>query len=126
MSSVEFNKIFVSLYVFQRNTSRHNSKPLKVEVMRKELVAHQQFALKVLGWLQTVSDKAGKSFKKQCCSKRFTIALSVYHMLRISFGKKILKFHGALFFYVSSFSSLPSSPTILLLHVPLILLPLWL
>ncbi|KAK3764043.1 hypothetical protein RRG08_046512 [Elysia crispata] len=50
----------------QRNTSRHNSKPLKVEVMRKELVAHQQFALKVLGWLQTVSDKAG-SIRRLLC-----------------------------------------------------------
>ncbi|GFO34713.1 E3 ubiquitin-protein ligase ubr2 [Plakobranchus ocellatus] len=50
----------------QRNTSRHNSKALKVEVMRKELVAHQQFALKVLGWLQTVSDKAG-SIRRLLC-----------------------------------------------------------
>ncbi|GFS26777.1 E3 ubiquitin-protein ligase UBR2 [Elysia marginata] len=50
----------------ERNTSRHNSKPLKVEVMRKELCAHQQFALKVLGWLQVVSDKAG-SIRRLLC-----------------------------------------------------------
>ncbi|XP_059148021.1 E3 ubiquitin-protein ligase UBR2-like isoform X2 [Physella acuta] len=50
----------------ERSTSRHGSKALKVEVMVKELVAHQQFALKILSWLQTVSDKASWIRKLLC------------------------------------------------------------
>ncbi|XP_005107156.1 E3 ubiquitin-protein ligase UBR2 isoform X1 [Aplysia californica] len=50
----------------ERSTSRHGSKPLKVEVMLKDVVALQQFALKVLGWLQTVSDKASSIRKLMC------------------------------------------------------------
>ncbi|KAH9509159.1 E3 ubiquitin-protein ligase ubr2 [Bulinus truncatus] len=50
----------------ERSTSRHGSKALKVEVMIKDLVAHQYFALKILSWLQTVSDKAS-SIRKILC-----------------------------------------------------------
>ena len=50
---------FVTLYS-QRNTSRHGTKPLKVEVVMKDVVALQQFALKALGWLQKIADKARK------------------------------------------------------------------
>ncbi|CAL1529462.1 unnamed protein product, partial [Lymnaea stagnalis] len=50
----------------ERNTSRHGTKALKVEVVVKEVVAHQLFALKILSWLQTVCDKAN-SIRKILC-----------------------------------------------------------
>ncbi|BFZ11988.1 hypothetical protein BsWGS_15028 [Bradybaena similaris] len=51
----------------ERSTSRHGSKPLKVEVMIKDVVAHQQFALKILTWLQMINDKAS-SIRRILCS----------------------------------------------------------
>ncbi|XP_041351534.1 E3 ubiquitin-protein ligase UBR2-like isoform X2 [Gigantopelta aegis] len=41
-----------------RNTSRHNSKPLKVLVMHNVVVAHQSFALKLIQWLQNIISKS--------------------------------------------------------------------
>ncbi|XP_050407008.2 E3 ubiquitin-protein ligase UBR2 isoform X1 [Patella vulgata] len=44
--------------IIQRSTSRHGSKPLKVQVMHSSVVAHQQFALKLLQWLQDIISKS--------------------------------------------------------------------
>lgn len=38
----------------ERITSRHNSKPLRVEVMFVPLIAHQTFAMRLLTWMQKV------------------------------------------------------------------------
>ncbi|XP_052273758.1 E3 ubiquitin-protein ligase UBR2-like isoform X2 [Dreissena polymorpha] len=38
----------------ERNTSRHGSKALKVQVMHSAVVAHQQFALRLIQWLQNI------------------------------------------------------------------------
>lgn len=40
--------------VIERITSRHGSKPLRVEVMLVSLIAHQTFAMRLLTWLQGV------------------------------------------------------------------------
>ncbi|XP_052769327.1 E3 ubiquitin-protein ligase UBR2-like isoform X1 [Mya arenaria] len=38
----------------ERQTSRYGGKALKVQVMHTAVVAHQQFALRMIGWLQTI------------------------------------------------------------------------
>ncbi|KAL4237392.1 hypothetical protein ACF0H5_002110 [Mactra antiquata] len=38
----------------EKNTSRHGHKALKVQVMHITVVAHQQFALRMIQWLQTI------------------------------------------------------------------------
>jgi len=43
----------------QRNTSRHGAKALKVQVMHTAVVAHQQFALTMIQWLQRVIARSG-------------------------------------------------------------------
>ncbi|XP_070180013.1 E3 ubiquitin-protein ligase UBR2-like isoform X1 [Littorina saxatilis] len=43
--------------VIERCTSRHGSKPLKVEVMHNMLVAHQTFVLRCIDWLQNIINK---------------------------------------------------------------------
>ena len=50
------------MYLLQRNTSRHGAKPLKVQVMHKTVVAHQQFALKMITWLQTIIGQSGQFY----------------------------------------------------------------
>ncbi|XP_064603615.1 E3 ubiquitin-protein ligase UBR2-like isoform X2 [Liolophura sinensis] len=44
--------------VIEKNTSRHGSKPLRVHVMHTTVVAHQQFALKLIPWLQSVISRS--------------------------------------------------------------------
>ncbi|KAL3874810.1 hypothetical protein ACJMK2_037773 [Sinanodonta woodiana] len=44
--------------IIERNTSRHNNKPLKVQVMHSTVVAHQQFALRIIQWLQGIIAKS--------------------------------------------------------------------
>ncbi|XP_048259504.1 E3 ubiquitin-protein ligase UBR2-like isoform X2 [Haliotis rufescens] len=44
--------------IIQRNTSRHGSKPLKVLVMHNSVVAHQNFAMKMIQWLQNIISKS--------------------------------------------------------------------
>lgn len=38
----------------ERITSRHGSKPLRVDVMHSSLIAHQTFAMRLLSWLQNL------------------------------------------------------------------------
>ncbi|XP_053394416.1 E3 ubiquitin-protein ligase UBR2-like isoform X2 [Mercenaria mercenaria] len=40
--------------LIERYTSRHNAKALKVQVMHTAVVAHQQFALRMIQWLQNI------------------------------------------------------------------------
>lgn len=40
--------------VIERITSRHGSKPLRVEVMHSTVIAHQTFAMRLLSWLQNM------------------------------------------------------------------------
>lgn len=40
--------------LIERITSRHGSKPLRVEVMHSSVIAHQNFAMRLLSWLQNV------------------------------------------------------------------------
>jgi hypothetical protein len=46
--------------VFQRQTMRGGNKSLKVLVMHSTVVAHQNFAQKVITWLQQIISKSGK------------------------------------------------------------------
>lgn len=45
---------------FQQSTSRHGMKALKVQVMHTSVVAHQDYAMKVIQWLQTIIAQSGK------------------------------------------------------------------
>ncbi|KAK3092305.1 hypothetical protein FSP39_001069, partial [Pinctada imbricata] len=45
-------------HVIEHSTSRHGSKPLKVQVMHTIVVAHQSFALKMISWLQGIISKS--------------------------------------------------------------------
>ncbi|XP_074663047.1 E3 ubiquitin-protein ligase UBR2-like [Tubulanus polymorphus] len=42
----------------ERQTSRHGNRPLKCLVMHTSVVAHQLFAIKILGWLQEIVSKS--------------------------------------------------------------------
>ncbi|XP_048736873.2 E3 ubiquitin-protein ligase UBR2-like isoform X4 [Ostrea edulis] len=44
--------------IIDQSTSRHNSKPLKVQVMHTVVVAHQTFCLKLMVWLQKMIEKS--------------------------------------------------------------------
>ncbi|XP_061173944.1 E3 ubiquitin-protein ligase UBR2-like isoform X1 [Saccostrea echinata] len=44
--------------IIDQSTSRHGSKPLKVQVMHTVVVAHQTFCLKLMVWLQKMIEKS--------------------------------------------------------------------
>lgn len=48
-----------AIFVLQQSTSRHGSKPLKVQVMHTVVVAHQTFCLRLMVWLQKMIEKSG-------------------------------------------------------------------
>ena len=43
----------------QQTTSRHGTKALKVLVMHTSVVAHQDFAMKMIQWLQSIIAQSG-------------------------------------------------------------------
>ncbi|XP_063428523.1 E3 ubiquitin-protein ligase UBR2-like isoform X1 [Mytilus trossulus] len=45
-------------HIIEHSTSRHGSKPLKVQIMHTIVVAHQKFALKLVTWLQDIIGKS--------------------------------------------------------------------
>ena len=50
----QFNSCANIKTIIERITSRHGSKPLKVEVMLAAVIAHQTYAMRLLGWLQSL------------------------------------------------------------------------
>lgn len=45
--------------MIERHTSRNGAKPLKVIVKHSHVVAHQTFALRILGWFEGLLEQSG-------------------------------------------------------------------